>query len=148
MKDKTGNYSGTDKLVSTKVEYGKDLNKLIDLKPIYFDLDKSNILPEAAIELDKIVKILNDNPDLAIKLKSYTDCRGSDTYNLNKSNQRANSTKEYIISRITNPYRVSAEGLGEAAPVIECECSTKENKKCSEEEHRKNRRTEFIIVQM
>ena len=135
-------------LVKTSVQYGTDLNKLIDLNPIYFDLDKSNILPEAALELDKIVKILNDNPDLAIKLKSYTDCRGGDKYNLNKSKQRANSSKEYITSRITNPYRVTAEGLGEADPEIECECSTKENKRCSEEEHRKNRRTEFIIVQM
>lgn len=148
IKNPDGSYSGTDKLVSTKIEYGIDLNKLIDLKPIYFDLDKSNILPEAALELDKIVKILNENPDLAIKLKSYTDCRGSDIYNLNKSNQRANSSKEYITSRITNPYRVTAEGLGEADPVIKCECYNQESQECSEEEHRQNRRTEFIIVQM
>jgi len=148
IKESDEKVSKSEKLVSKKVEYGVDLNQVINLNPIYFDLDKSNILPEAAKELDKIVKILNDNPDLSIKLKSYTDCRGSDTYNLNKSNQRANSSKEYITSRITNPYRVTAEGLGEADPVIECECSVKQDKKCSEEEHRKNRRTEFIIVQM
>jgi len=148
IKKEDGTFSGTDKLVNTKIEYGVDLNKIIDLKPIYFDFDKSNILPISAIELDKIVKILNDNPVLAIKLKSYTDCRGSDIYNLNKSNQRANSSKDYIATRITNPYRVTAEGLGESNPVIECECKPQIGKECSEEEHSKNRRTEFIIVQM
>ena len=141
-------FSDDEKLVMTKVKVGNDLNNLIDLNPIYFDLDKSNILPEAALELDKIVKILNNNPQLSIKLLSYTDCRGSDAYNLNKSKQRANSTKAYITSRISNPYRVSAEGLGEANPVQECDCNNNEGIDCTDEEHKKNRRTEFIIVEM
>lgn len=140
--------TNNDELVQTTVKLGNDLNNLIHIKPIYFAFDKSDILPLAAEELDKIVKILNDNPRLAIKLKSYTDCRGSEIYNLNKSNQRANSTKEYIVSRITNPYRVTAEGLGESNPVQECDCNNNQGLDCSEEEHRKNRRTEFIIVEM
>ena len=140
--------SSSNNLISTTIDVGTDLNSIININPIYFDLDKSNILPEAALELDKIVKILNDNPQLSIKLLSYTDCRGSDAYNLNKSKQRANSTKEYIEARISNPYRINAEGMGEANPVVECDCYNQKGKVCTEEEYRKSRRTEFIIVEM
>jgi len=130
-------------MVSKKVKYGTDLNDLININPIYFDFNKSVIRPDAAKELDKIVKILNDNPNLSVKLNSHTDCRGNDNYNTNLSRRRANSSKEYITERISTPYRVSAEGMGESKPIENCDCN-----ECSEEEHQKNRRTEFIIIKM
>lgn len=130
-------------MVSKKVKYGTDLNDLIKINPIYFDFNKSDIRPDAAKELDKIVKILNDNPQLSIKLNSHTDCRGNDNYNTNLSRRRANSSKEYITERISDSYRVSAEGMGETKPVENCECD-----ECTEEQHQKNRRTEFIVIKM
>lgn len=130
-------------MVSKKVKYGSDLNDLININPIYFDFNKSEIRPDAAKELDKIVKILNDNPKLSIKLNSHTDCRGNDNYNINLSRRRANSSKEYITERISDSFRVSAEGMGETKPVENCECN-----ECSEEQHQKNRRTEFIVIKM
>ncbi len=141
--EKNGNQNSNEQMVSKKVKIGSDLNDLIEISPIYFDFNKSNIRPDAAEELDKIVRILNDNPNLSIKLNSHTDCRGSDVYNANLSRLRANSSKDYITERISNPYRVSAEGMGESKLIEKCDCNT-----CTEEQHQKNRRTEFIIIKM
>lgn len=129
-----------------KPEIGIDLAKTLNLKPIYFDLDKSNIRPDAQIELDKIVKIMNDNPTIEIELGSHTDCRSSIAYNLALSDRRAKSSAEYIQSRITNPERIYGKGYGESKLVNDCECEGKVKSKCSEEEHQENRRTEFRIV--
>jgi len=127
-----------------KEEIGEDLTEIIDIKPIYFDLAKSNIREDAAIELDKIVKVMNANPNMVIELRSHTDARGSDRANKNLSRKRAKSSASYIKERISNPDRVFGEGFGEARLVNEC----KDGVNCSEEEHQENRRTEFIIVRM
>jgi len=129
-----------------KPEIGIDLAKTLDLKPIYFDLDKSNIRPDAKIELDKIVKIMNDNPTIVIELGSHTDCRASKAYNLSLSDRRAKSSAAYIKARITNPSRIYGKGYGESKLVNDCECEGKVTSTCSEEEHQANRRTEFRIV--
>ncbi len=123
-----------------------DINTLITLNPIYFDLDKSNIRPDAAKELDKIVKLMNDNPNLEIELSSHTDCRASKAYNMALSNRRAKSTLKYIQSRISNPKRIYGKGYGESRLVNNCACEGKQISDCSEEEHQMNRRTEFKII--
>ncbi|MDG1333435.1 MAG: OmpA family protein [Crocinitomicaceae bacterium] len=118
----------------------------IALNPIYFDLDKSNIRPDAALELDKIVKIMNDNPEMKVELGSHTDCRASKSYNMRLSGRRAVSSAKYIKSRITNPDRIYGKGYGETKLLNGCECEGSVKSDCSDEEHQLNRRTEFRIV--
>ncbi|NNE32966.1 MAG: OmpA family protein [Winogradskyella sp.] len=112
----------------------------IELDPIYFDFDKSNITAQAAFELDKLVQIMNKYPDMIIKATSHTDFRGSNAYNDSLSERRANSTIQYVISKGIDESRISAIGKGETEPKVECGNS------CTEEEHQMNRRSEFIIV--
>ena len=127
-----------------KVELGEDLTKIIELNPIYFDLGKWAIRPDAALELDKIVKVMNDNPNMVLELGSHTDSRGSASSNLALASKRAKSSADYIKARITNPERISGVGFGETKLVNEC----KDGVSCPEEKHQENRRTEFIIISM
>lgn len=131
-----------------KVDIGTDVGKVLSLAPIYFDLNKSNIRPDAKIELDKIVTLMNENPALEIELGSHTDCRSSKAYNLKLSNARAKSSAQYIKERISNPNRISGKGYGESQLVNDCGCEGKVVSDCSEEEHAKNRRTEFKVVKL
>ena len=107
-------------------------------------MNKSDIRPDAAIELDKIVKVMNDNPEMIIELGSHTDCRGSSKSNQILSDKRAKASAKYIQERITNPERISGKGYGESKLVNRCS----DGVDCSEVEHQENRRTEFIIIQM
>ena len=78
----------------------EDVVILADLETIYFDLDKYNIRPDAAVELDKVVALMNKYPEMVIRLESHTDSRANDDYNMVLSNNRATSTYNYIISKI------------------------------------------------
>lgn len=119
-----------------------ELNKPIKLENIYYDFDKSNIRADAAIELDKLVKIMSDNPTIWIELGSHTDSRGNDRYNQWLSQSRANSAVQYIIDRGIEKNRISAKGYGEDQLLNKCENGVK----CTEQAHQLNRRTEFKIV--
>jgi len=121
------------------------VGKTMILKPIYYVFDKVYITNEAAVELNQIVKIMNKFPNLEIELASYTDCRGSVTYNASLSQLRAKTCIEYIQKRITTPQRIYGNGYGESKLANACACEGSVISACSEEEHRKNRRTEFII---
>jgi len=118
------------------------LNVEIVLKDIYYDFDKANIRPDAAKELDKLVKIMQDNPTIWIELGSHTDSRGSDVYNQWLSQKRANSAVQYIIDRGIGKNRITAKGYGETRLVNGCSNGVP----CSPVEHQANRRTEFHIV--
>jgi outer membrane protein OmpA-like peptidoglycan-associated protein len=138
-----------DKHLSYQIEMidiGLDLARIFNLKPIYFDLNKWNIRADAKIELNKIVKALNDNPTVEIELGSHTDCRSSKSYNIKLSDKRAKSSAAYIKSRITNPSRIYGKGYGESMLVNGCECEGTIKSTCTEAEHQANRRTEFKIV--
>lgn len=126
------------------IEIGMDIGKLLDINPIYFDLDKSNIRPDATIELDKIVEAMKENPTLEIELGAHTDSRGSDAYNLGLSDRRAKSSADYISSRGINHARINGKGYGETQLINRC----KNNVKCNEADHQINRRTEFRIVKI
>jgi outer membrane protein OmpA-like peptidoglycan-associated protein len=121
-----------------KKEIGMDLGPFM----IYYNFDKYDIREDAKTELDKIVKIMTDNPEIKIELGSHTDCRGSSSYNMRLSKKRAKSAANYISSRITSPSRITSKGYGESKLVNDCNCSSE----CSKEDHQINRRTEFIIV--
>ncbi len=119
---------------------------LLVINPIYFDFDKSDIRPNAARELNKIVEILNDNPDMTIELGSHTDCRGTDNYNVLLSLARMNTSLNYIKKRIVKPERISGYFYGKTKLMNHCDCS--EDPPCSEAEHQLNRRTEFTIISL
>jgi len=112
----------------------------VALKPINFEYNKSNITNEGAFELDKLVQVMNKYPKLVIMVKSHTDNRGSDTYNLTLSDSRAKSTVQYILSKGIKKARISGQGFGESEPKVNC------GENCTDEQHALNRRSEFLIV--
>jgi len=114
------------------------LDKSILLDNIYYDLNKSDIRTDAAIELDKLVIIMRDNPTISIELSSHTDDRSSPEYNQDLSQRRAESAVLYIISKGIDKKRITAKGYGESQLIIV-------NAK-TEEEHQVNRRTEFKVT--
>lgn len=110
--------------------------------PILYDYDKSNIRPDAAKELDKIVQILKLNPTLEIELRSHTDSRGKDDYNQALSQRRAEAAAIYIIQKGIDGRRVAAKGFGETQLRNRC----RDGVECTEKEHQANRRTEFVVL--
>jgi len=131
-----------------KVEVGMDLAKMIDIKPIYFDLGKSTIRKDAAIELDKVVAVMKEYPAMIIELGAHTDCRGAAASNLKLSAARAKASAAYIVKQGIDKSRISGKGYGESKLLNSCACEGKVKPNCSEDEHAKNRRTEFIIVKL
>ncbi len=132
----------------SKPQVGLDLAKMIDIKPIYFDLGKYNIRKDAAIELDKVIKVMNEYPTMEVELGSHTDCRSSAASNMKLSDNRAKASAEYIRKKITNPDRIYGKGYGETKLLNGCACEGAVKSTCTEEEHQQNRRTEFIIIKM
>ena len=110
------------------------------LKEINFEFNRSNITQEGAFELDKLVQVLTLNPKMVIMVKSHSDNRGSDVYNLNLSDRRAKSTVQYILSKNIDAARISGKGFGESEPKVAC------GETCTDEQHAQNRRSEFLIV--
>ena len=111
------------------------------LNPILFDYNKWNIKPKAAFELDKLVEIMKKYPNMKIKVEAHTDNRGKDDYNRELSEKRAQSTVQYVISQGIDASRISGQGFGEDKPVVAC------GNNCSDADHQKNRRSEFIIIE-
>lgn len=109
------------------------------LQPIYFEYNKSNITAQGAEELDKLVKVMNEYPNMVIDAKSHTDNRGADSYNLKLSDRRAKSTVQYIVSKGIAKNRITGSGMGETQPKVPCT-------ECTEDEHAQNRRSEFLII--
>jgi len=120
---------------------GTNLADVLNIPMIYFDFDKADIREDARVELEKLFAVLEEYPDLKINIRSHTDSRGSDPYNLSLSKRRAKSTLEYIVMKGVAPHRLKSEGLGETELINHCANEIP----CSEEEHEKNRRSEFII---
>jgi outer membrane protein OmpA-like peptidoglycan-associated protein len=121
-----------------------DFTKSYRIDNIYYDLDKWFIRPDAARELNKMVKVMNDNPEISIELSSHTDCRARDKYNLELSQKRAESAVAYLISKGIDSTRMTAKGYGETKLVNRC----KDGVKCPEYMHQQNRRTEFRITEV
>jgi len=110
------------------------------LNPIFFEYNQSNVTQQGAFELDKLVQIMKNNEKLIIFVKSHTDSRGSDDFNLLLSEKRAKATIQYIISKGIEAKRISGKGFGETVLKVDCK------EKCTEAEHELNRRSEFLIV--
>ena len=119
------------------------LNEPIRLNNIYYDFDDDQIKIEAEEDLDYLYDLLSEYPNMVIELSSHTDSRGSDSYNLDLSQRRANSAKAYLVDRGINEDRIVAVGYGETRILNHCTNGVN----CSDEEHQLNRRTEFTIIE-
>lgn len=150
---KIGCFTRTDIISTMGLKYSQDfyadfeveeivIDKPIVLENIYYDFDKWNIREDAAKELNKLVKLLKDNPTIHIEMGSHTDCRGTDKYNLVLSDKRASAAVRYLIFKGIEPERLTWQGYGELKPVNRCVNGVK----CTEEEHQQNRRTEFKVT--
>ncbi|MDB2606141.1 OmpA family protein [Zobellia sp.] len=126
-----------------KPDFGTDLVTYLNLDPIHFDLDKSEIRPDAINTLNKVVEFMSQYPDIKVEVRSHTDASASDNYNLKLSERRAKATLAYLISHDVAKGKVNGVGYGESQLLNDC--STKS--KCEDIEHQINRRSEFIIVE-
>ena len=124
------------------VTVGDDLAKAFGIKIIYFDLDKWNIRPDAALELEKILDVMKQYPNMKIDVRSHTDCRASHKYNEKLSDRRAKSTMAWLVKNGVEANRLTGKGYGETQLINKCA----DGVQCTEEEHQANRRSEFIIT--
>lgn len=114
-----------------------EVGQSIVLKNIFFDFDKATIRSESANELDRLIKLLTENPTLKIELGSHTDSKGSDEYNQKLSQARSQSVVTYLIGKGISTDRLVAKGYGESVPVASND---------TEIGRQENRRTEFKIL--
>jgi outer membrane protein OmpA-like peptidoglycan-associated protein len=117
--------------VECKVTIGDDLGKCFGIKNIYFDFDKSNIRVEAALDLEKILDVMNQYPKMKLDIRSHTDSRGSFKYNESLSDRRAQSTIGWLIENGVDKTRLTAKGYGESQLINKCA----DNVNCTAEEH-------------
>lgn len=122
-----------------------ELNKIFVLENIYFDFDKSDITPQAAIELNKLVDILKDNAAIKIEMGSHTDSVGTQDYNIQLSQRRAESTVRYLVNNGISQQRLTAKGYGETKPIAR---NTNADGSDNPVGRARNRRTEFKIVEI
>lgn len=113
-------------------------NKEIVLYDIYYEFDKATLLDSSKVELDKIVEMLRENPNLTVELSAHTDERGNDTYNMNLSQRRAQSVVDYLVKKDVSKSNLIAKGYGKTQPLIR-------NAK-TEHDHQLNRRTAFKVL--
>jgi OmpA-OmpF porin, OOP family len=114
-----------------------EVGQIIRLNNVFFDFDKWNLRPESYVELDRVVKLLNENPGIVIEMSAHTDSRGSDDYNFKLSDNRAKSVRDYIISKGIPETRITSKGYGETKPVATNE---------TDDGRQLNRRVEFEII--
>ena len=115
------------------------------LKNIYFGYDSANIRPQSAFELDKLVDVLNDNPEIKIEMSSHTDSVGTVESNINLSQRRAAATVNYLIRKGIASERLVAKGYGESKPIAR---NTNRDGSDNPEGRQRNRRTEFKILEI
>jgi outer membrane protein OmpA-like peptidoglycan-associated protein len=119
-----------------------DLAKILGIRIIYFDLNKSLIRNDAALELQKIADIMKEYPQMNIDVRSHTDSQYASEYNQKLSQKRAESTRDWLINQCIAPERLKASGYGESKLINVCA----DGIICTEEQHQENRRSEFIII--
>ena len=119
-------------------------DKAIAIKNIYYDYDSWDLRPEAGIELNKLVRLFTDNPEIVFEVGSHTDSRASDMYNFLLSDMRAKSAVDYLIYHGVDPDMIVAKGYGERRLANRCFNGVE----CSEVEHQENRRTEFKVIKI
>lgn len=129
--------------VKFEVEKGED-SYIVKLNNIYYDFDKFNIRKDAEPELMKVLNFMNATPNVNVELRSHTDARGKAEYNMWLSEKRAQSAKNYLLTKGAEKDRLTAKGYGETLLINKCA----DGVKCTKEEHQLNRRTEFKVVKI
>ena len=114
-----------------------EIGQVVRLNNVFFDFDKWDLRPESFIELNRVVRLLNENPAIEIEMSAHTDSRGSDSYNIRLSDNRARSVMEYILAKGIAPHRITSKGYGETQPVATND---------TDEGRQLNRRVEFKII--
>ncbi len=114
----------------------------IRLSDILYDFDKATLRPESMTAMDSLFDFLQKSQGISIAIHSHTDSRGSDSYNQNLSQMRAQSVVDYLILKGITQNRLSAQGHGESRLINRCA----DGFECLEEEHQLNRRTTFSIT--
>lgn len=122
-----------DDLTLQKLEPGKT----IQLKNIYFEFDKDELMPRSFVELNKLLKIMRENPKLVIEIVGHTDSLGNDDYNLELSHRRAKSVLNFLLEQKISRSRLRSHGEGESRPIASND---------TDEGRAQNRRVEFIVV--
>lgn len=118
-------------------------NRINELGNVLFQFDSSYLTASDKELLDQLVAIMEDETSLTIKVTAHTDSRGTEKYNQWLSERRAERTVDYVISKGISENRITHEAFGETRLVNECS----DGVRCTEEEHSKNRRSEFVIGQ-
>ena len=126
------------------INVGSDLVKLLHIPMNFFDLGKATIKKSSEAALSKVVQALNQYPNLKLDIRSHTDSRSSSESNQILSDKRAQSTRDWLISKGVDASRLTAKGYGETQLVNKCA----DGVKCTEQQHQLNRRSEFIVVAM
>lgn len=124
-----------------------EVGATIALKNIFYDFDKATLRPESANELERLTKMLTDNPTVKIELGSHTDSQGSNDYNQKLSEARAKSVMDYLIGKGISPDRLTSKGYGETKLLVtDAQIAAMKTKTEKEAGHQENRRTEFKIT--
>lgn len=129
----------TNKTLTLKQKKAVVTEDAIVIENIYFDFDKASIKQESTLSLNKIVEVLNNNPEMSIVINAHTDNKGTADYNLKLSERRAKSSYQYLINKGIAASRLSYKGFGESQLLNKCD-------KCSAEQDQTNRRVEFKII--
>lgn len=122
-----------------------EINKVFVLENIYYNFNKYDIRPDAALEVDKLVQLLVDNPEIKIELSSHTDSVDTEEYNTWLSQKRAESAVDYLVKQGIAPDRLVAKGYGESKPIAR---NTNPDGSDNTKGRDKNRRTEFKILEV
>ena len=174
LASKDGYLNGKEKETTKGQEKSRDfmvtilltpIDKPIELQNIFYDFDKWDLRPESMVTLDKLVETLNDNPKVTIELRSHTDSRASEEYNIPLSQKRAQSVVDYLVSKGIEIERLTAKGYGKSSPKVVDEETSKQypflkvgttlseqfiNTLQTDEQkeivHQINRRTEFKVL--
>lgn len=109
----------------------------ITLKNIYFEMSKSDLLSASFAELDKLASMMQDNPNMTIRLEGHTDIIGDHDKNLQLSRDRVIACQRYLAQKGIDLERVQATGYGDTRPILT---------KGTDEERKVNRRVEFVIL--
>jgi len=136
--------NGTMKEIElTPYKVGGTINEIIAINPIYFDYNQSDIRPDAALELEKVIQVLKENPTLTIEVGAHSDCTGNAESNQRLSERRAQACVSFIQKQLENPKRITGKGYGESVPLSTVPCEKRTN-----EDMAKDRRIEFKIVNL
>lgn len=126
-------------ITTKKDEKEYEVGQVIVLENIFFDFDKSVLLPQSFVELKKLTELLAAYPDMAIELSGHTDNKGKDKYNQTLSEQRAKAVYDYLIGKGIDKKRLKYKGYGAGQPIAD---------NATDEGRAKNRRVEFKIISM